>query len=81
MSFLKNVEMTRVTSVSMTYLIKRREAHESIEELVDAYGLSPDDYFQTPTGAYFVKASVRMGLLPQILEQFIVTRKKYVATG
>ncbi|VDK81185.1 unnamed protein product [Dibothriocephalus latus] len=51
-------------------------AHGGVQNLVDAYGLSPDDYIRTPTGAYFVKESVRKGLLPQVLEQLLAARKK-----
>ncbi len=29
--------------------------------------MSPDDYIQTPSGNYFVKQSVRRGILPEIL--------------
>ncbi|BHF57694.1 DNA polymerase delta catalytic subunit [Sparganum proliferum] len=51
-------------------------AHGGIQKVVDAYGLSPDDYIRTPTGAYFVKESVRKGLLPQVLEQLLAARKR-----
>lgn len=36
---------------------------------------SPDDYIKTPTGDYFVKASVRPGLLPKILKDLLAARK------
>lgn len=51
-------------------------ANRGIQGLVDKYGLSPEDYIKTPTGAYFVKQNVRKGLLPQILEQLLAARKK-----
>ena len=37
--------------------------------------LTPDDYFQTPSGNWFVKAHVRKGLLPDILENLLKARK------
>ncbi|KAF6773845.1 hypothetical protein AHF37_06869, partial [Paragonimus kellicotti] len=48
----------------------------SLQALVDRYSLTPEDYIRTPTGAYFVKRSVRRGLLPEILEQLLNARKK-----
>lgn len=38
--------------------------------------LKPDDYIRTPAGNYFVKASIRKGLLPKILEALLAARKK-----
>uniref|UniRef100_A0A4W3ICB1 DNA polymerase n=1 Tax=Callorhinchus milii TaxID=7868 RepID=A0A4W3ICB1_CALMI len=38
--------------------------------------LSPDEFIKTPTGDLFVKASVRKGLLPEILENLLFARKK-----
>uniref|UniRef100_A0A915J597 DNA polymerase n=1 Tax=Romanomermis culicivorax TaxID=13658 RepID=A0A915J597_ROMCU len=38
--------------------------------------LSSDDYIRTPSGNYFVKASIRKGLLPEILEDLLSARKK-----
>lgn len=40
------------------------------------YGLSGDDYVKTPSGNYFVKAHIRKGLLPVILEDLLSARKK-----
>ena len=40
--------------------------------------LSPEDFIKTPTGDQFVKSSVRKGLLPEILENLLSARKKYV---
>lgn len=37
--------------------------------------LQPDDYFQTPSGNWFVKSHVRKGLLPDILENLLKARK------
>ncbi|MBN3311988.1 DPOD1 polymerase, partial [Atractosteus spatula] len=48
--------------------------HSSIERL----GLSPEDFIKTPTGDYFVKSSVRKGLLPEILENLLSARKRRV---
>ena len=39
--------------------------------------MTPDQYIITPCGNYFVKASVRKGLLPEILEALLSARKKY----
>lgn len=39
-------------------------------------GLSPDQYSTTPCENYFVKTSVRKGLLPQILQSLLAARKK-----
>ena len=39
--------------------------------------LSPDEYIRTPSGDYFVKPSVRRGLLPEILENLLSARKRY----
>ena len=38
--------------------------------------LSADEYIKTPTGSYFVKRSVRVGLLPGILENLLSARKR-----
>nr|XP_006813424.1 PREDICTED: DNA polymerase delta catalytic subunit-like [Saccoglossus kowalevskii] len=38
--------------------------------------LSSDKYIKTPSGNYFVKNSVRKGLLPEILENLLSARKK-----
>jgi DNA polymerase delta subunit 1 len=38
--------------------------------------LSEDQYIKTPSGNYFVKASARKGLLPEILEALLAARKK-----
>ncbi|XP_039280844.1 DNA polymerase delta catalytic subunit [Nilaparvata lugens] len=42
----------------------------------DQLGLTPDQYSKTPANNYFVKASVRKGLLPEILESLLSARKK-----
>ncbi|XP_012588973.1 PREDICTED: DNA polymerase delta catalytic subunit [Condylura cristata] len=39
-------------------------------------GLTEDQFIKTPTGDEFVKASVRKGLLPQILENLLSARKR-----
>ena len=39
--------------------------------------LGPDEYITTPCGHYFVKSSLRKGLLPVILENLLTARKKY----
>ncbi|EDO49294.1 predicted protein [Nematostella vectensis] len=36
----------------------------------------PDQYIKTPSGNFFVKKSVRKGLLPEILEHLLTARKK-----
>jgi len=38
--------------------------------------LKEDEYIKTPSGNYFVKSSVRKGLLPEILEALLSARKK-----
>ncbi|OQR75031.1 DNA polymerase delta catalytic subunit-like [Tropilaelaps mercedesae] len=38
--------------------------------------LRPDEFIKTPSGDYFVKASKRRGLLPEILESLLSARKK-----
>ncbi|XP_039365886.1 DNA polymerase delta catalytic subunit isoform X2 [Mauremys reevesii] len=42
----------------------------------ERYGLSPEEFIRTPTGDLFVKASVRKGLLPEILESLLAARKR-----
>ncbi|CAH2318907.1 DNA polymerase delta catalytic subunit [Pelobates cultripes] len=42
----------------------------------EKYGLNPEDFIKTPTGDHFVKASVRKGLLPEILENLLSARKR-----
>ena len=39
-------------------------------------GLTPDQYIKTPSGNMFVKAGVRKGLLPEILQDLLSARKK-----
>lgn len=41
-----------------------------------AYKMNPNDYTRTPHGDFFVKAHVRKGLLPMILEEILSARKK-----
>ncbi|XP_003388637.1 PREDICTED: DNA polymerase delta catalytic subunit-like, partial [Amphimedon queenslandica] len=43
---------------------------------VDRDKLDPEDYIKTPSGNYFVKESVRRGILPEILEDLLSARKK-----
>lgn len=38
--------------------------------------LSENEYIKTPAGCYFVKSSVRKGILPEILEALLNARKK-----
>lgn len=38
--------------------------------------LTDEQFIRTPTGDEFVKASVRKGLLPQILENLLSARKR-----
>lgn len=40
------------------------------------FSLSPDKYSKTPSQNFFVKKSVRKGLLPEILESLLEARKK-----
>lgn len=42
----------------------------------NALNLKNDQYIQTPVGSFFVKNSVRKGLLPRILEDLLGARKK-----
>nr|XP_058940828.1 DNA polymerase delta catalytic subunit-like [Pocillopora verrucosa] len=42
----------------------------------DLASLKPDEFIKTPSGDYFVKASLRKGLLPEILEHLLSARKK-----
>jgi len=41
----------------------------------DIQSLSPDEYEQSPCGHYYVKAAVKKGLLPSILENLLSARK------
>lgn len=38
--------------------------------------LKPDEFIKTPSGDYFVKSTLRKGLLPEILENLLSARKK-----
>ncbi|XP_022082871.1 DNA polymerase delta catalytic subunit-like [Acanthaster planci] len=38
--------------------------------------MSADEYIKTPSGNYFVKSSVRKGILPEILEDLLSARKR-----
>lgn len=38
--------------------------------------MNPNDYIKTPAGCYFVKSTVRKGILPEILEALLSARKK-----
>nr|BCB92270.1 DNA polymerase delta catalytic subunit [Eulimnadia braueriana] len=42
----------------------------------DVGNMNNDEYIKTPSGNYFVKASARKGLLPEILENLLGARKK-----
>ena len=37
---------------------------------------SEDQYIRTPNGDYFIKQTIKKGLLPMILEELIMARKK-----
>ncbi|KAH9517744.1 DNA polymerase delta catalytic subunit [Dermatophagoides farinae] len=41
----------------------------------EAKQMDPDAYTKTPSGSYFVKQTIRKGLLPDILEQLLSARK------
>ena len=41
------------------------------------FSLKPDEFIKTPSGDYFVKSTLRKGLLPEILENLLSARKKY----
>jgi len=43
---------------------------------VAKFGLTPEQFIKTPSGNMFVKAEVRKGLLPEILESLLSARKK-----
>ena len=43
---------------------------------VDKFNVTPDQFVKTPSGNFFVKSSVRKGLLPEILESLLSARKK-----
>ena len=43
---------------------------------MDHFNLEPGQYIKTPSNNMFVKASVRKGLLPEILESLLSARKK-----
>ena len=43
---------------------------------MDQHGLQSHEYIKTPSNNLFVKASVRKGLLPEILESLLSARKK-----
>jgi DNA polymerase delta subunit 1 len=38
--------------------------------------MNPDTYVRTPSGDYFVKKSVRQGILPKILEDLLSARSR-----
>nr|BCB92279.1 DNA polymerase delta catalytic subunit [Cyzicus gifuensis] len=42
----------------------------------DIGAMKNDEYIKTPSGNYFVKATARKGLLPEILEALLAARKK-----
>ncbi|KAH9421124.1 DNA polymerase delta 1, catalytic subunit [Dermatophagoides pteronyssinus] len=42
----------------------------------EAREMDPESYTKTPSGSYFVKRSIRKGLLPDILEQLLSARKR-----
>nr|BAJ78766.1 DNA polymerase delta catalytic subunit [Protohermes grandis] len=44
--------------------------------IIDKLGLKEEDITKTPKGNYFVKSSVRCGLLPEILENLLKARKR-----
>ena len=54
------------------------QIHYSDIYLNDSFRLSPDQFIRTPSGNYFVKSSMRRGLLPKILENLLSARKKLV---
>lgn len=45
-------------------------------EQAEKLGLSPDDYIVSPNGHCFVKAHVRKGILPTILESLLCARRR-----
>lgn len=51
--------------------------HQHAETRLYILSLSPEDFIKTPTGDFFVKSSVRKGLLPEILENLLSARKRF----
>ncbi|XP_076450505.1 DNA polymerase delta catalytic subunit-like [Babylonia areolata] len=45
-------------------------------QTIQKEGLTADQYIKTPSGNFFCKASMRKGLLPEILEHLLSARKK-----
>lgn len=43
-----------------------------------AKDLPPDQVAQSPTGDWFVKSSVCKGIVPEILEDLLAARKRWV---
>ncbi len=39
---------------------------------------SPEDYLRSPSGDCFVKAHVKKGILPEVLEELLAARKRCV---
>eukprot|EP00118_Oscarella_pearsei_P010957 m.70078 g.70078 ORF g.70078 m.70078 type:complete len:1078 (+) comp35658_c0_seq2:34-3267(+) len=50
--------------------------YTTLLEPKDLQEMGPDEYIKTPSGNFFVKASVRKGVLPEILENLLSARKK-----
>jgi len=46
------------------------------QQAINKEGLTPDQYIKTPSGNFFVKSSMRPGLLPEILHNLLTARKK-----
>ena len=64
------------TSLYPSIMIAHNLCYTTLLDPEQLKALSPDSYERTPSGDYFVKSSVRAGLLPRILDDLIKARKK-----
>ncbi|XP_023214577.1 DNA polymerase delta catalytic subunit-like [Centruroides sculpturatus] len=64
------------SSLYPSIMMAHNLCYTTLMSVPSKHNVSPDQYIKTPSGNYFVKATVCKGLLPEILENLLSARKK-----
>ena len=74
--FTNPISTLHFSSPYPSIMIANNLCYTTLLDPRDKDKLREDQYIKTSSGQYFVKASVRKGLLPEILEALLAARKK-----
>ena len=70
------VSVLDFSSLYPSIMMAHNLCYTSLVDISDKNQFTPEEITRTPAGNYFVKAEVRKGLLPEILEELLKARKK-----